>query len=197
MPVAPPAPLPVSDAWPGFDSSDDGSEVEVVALNGPSLETIGFFQKAKLESYLPAVDGQENWWDIQDVAATNDLTDLLWEIDMKKPGHLQRFMHYLNEDYPRPQGERFHRICRRTGPLAAPSGRPVRVVLIPPTPPGFKSAFMIGKYKGKKLKGTQAAALVRDPTLGFGKPVLTRAEALKSPSARALVSRVKAEIKLW
>jgi hypothetical protein len=56
---------------------------------------------------------------------------------------------------------------------------------------------MIGKYKGNKLKEAQATALVNDPSLGFNKPVLTRAQAAKSPSARALVSRVKDEIKLW
>eukprot|EP00966_Prymnesium_polylepis_P029937 695482-Prymnesium_polylepis.1 len=51
--VSPPAPMPmfpppahVSDVWPGFES-DSGSEVEVVALNGPTLETRGFFEKAR------------------------------------------------------------------------------------------------------------------------------------------------------
>ena len=196
MPVAPPSPLGVSDQWP-----DSESEVEVTVLNGPSLETRGFFQVAHLLSYMPAVEQQENWWDIQDVAATNDLTTLLWEINMKKFGHVQRFMHYLDVHYPRAQDTRFHRLARSTGKRARTSSSPLHGDVYK-RPHYYQSVFMIGKYLGdkhvsKKLKGAQAAALVHDTNLGFDKPVLTRAASAKSPSARSLVSRVKHELKLW
>jgi hypothetical protein len=192
LPVAPPPPMPVSDIWGGFDDSvSEVGSIELFALNGPTIETIDFFKKANLQSYLPAVEGQQNWWDIQDVAETKDLTKLLLDIGMKNVVHLLKFMTHLNADYPVAQGRRYHRLAFRTGP------RFPRVKLTAPKPPGFKSAFMIGKYKGNKLKEAQATALVNDPSLGFNKPVLTRAQAAKSPSARALVSRVKDEIKLW
>jgi hypothetical protein len=194
MPMFPPPALHVNDVWPGIES-DSGSEVEVVAINGPTLMTRGFFEKANLKAYLSAVDGHCGWWDIQEIAATNDLTTLLLQIGMKTASDLKTFMHYLNMYFPLHHEQRFHRLARCTGPLDASSSGSSSDP--PPTPPGFKSAFMIGKFKGKKLKKAQAAALVRDDTLGFDKPVLTRASAAKSLSTRALVSRVKAEIKLW
>jgi hypothetical protein len=120
-------------------------------------------------------------------------------------------MRLLNEEYPRAPGERYHRLARCTPhPRLAYLQRErfalfkevgERVIardnLVPPTPPGFKSAFMIGKFKEKKLKKEQAVALVRDYTLGLDKPVLTRASAAKDVAARTLVTRVEKEIKLW